>query len=331
MKKFVRMGIILLCCVCLMACTSKKLAMKEDVFKVELGKQVSTKASVYLRQDIDEEVLDNTHITFEKSDSYTVDSKGKVLKPIEGEFLPVGKYEATASYEDEMKAITVEVKDTTAPKFVDFKKEIIIEANAEGVDLAKYFKVEDLSESKIVINKGKTDLSKAGTYEINITAIDDYKNASTKKATIKVVTMDVAEKEDVTATVDGTKPVSKALKEKKAAAEEEAKKQEAANQQAENNTQQPQSGTTSGGGNTGGNINTAPQRPSTPTACVPDGTYGRLGNSGRWFTSLPDAEAWAQSQWFDETSPYYLMGYDAITVIDSCGNEVPNIWTIGFY
>ena len=99
---------------------------------------------------------------------------------------------------------------------VDLKEEIIIEANAENVDLTKYFKAEDLSETKISVDKAKLDLTKEGTYGITVTATDTYKNAKAEKVVVKVVKLRGSGKNGVTAMSDGTKPQSKALKEKTA-------------------------------------------------------------------------------------------------------------------
>ena len=89
----------------------------------------------------------------------------------------------------------------------------------------------------------------------------------------------------------------------------------------------------SGGSTSGGTVSN-PQ--AQPQQCVSNGQFGRVGNSGKVFvgSSTADAkkkaEAWADSVIFDESSPYYMMGYHEWTVYDNCG-ERNDAWTVEFY
>ena len=98
----------------LTACAKDNFQVEES-YTVELGSKVSTEAKAYLAKDTDKEVLKDTVITFKKDKAYSVDKKSKCLKPTKGKYLPVGKYHATAAYEDEKESFVVEVKDTKAP------------------------------------------------------------------------------------------------------------------------------------------------------------------------------------------------------------------------
>ena len=310
----------------LTACAKDNFQVEES-YTVELGSKVSTEAKAYLAKDTDKEVLKDTVITFKKDKAYSVDKKSKCLKPTKGKYLPVGKYHATAAYEDEKESFVVEVKDTKAPTFVDLKEEIIIEANAENVDLTKYFNAEDLSETKISVDKAKLDLTKEGTYGITVTATDTYKNAKAEKVVVKVVSLEVAEKNGVTAMSDGTKPQSKALKEKTA---KDTDKQE---------TQQGQGNTNTGGntntyappvsnnnnnrpsGNTGNGTTNNPvtppaQQPQPPTTCV----LPKPGEDGKVYTSKQEAWDAGWTAIITEGSPFYDMGYNVIGTYDSCDN-----------
>ena len=271
MKKLLKTALAASMLFGLTACAKDNFQVEES-YTVELGSKVSTEAKAYLAKDTDKEVLKDTVITFKKDKAYSVDKKNKSLKPTKGKYLPVGKYHATAVYDDEKESFVVEVKDTKAPTFVDLKEEIIIEVNAENVDLTKYFKAKDLSETKISVDKAKLDLTKEGTYGITVTATDAYKNAKAEKVVVKVVSLEAAEKNGVTAMSDGTKPQSKALKEKTA---KDADKQE---------TQEGQ-----GNANTGGNTNTY-------TPPVNNNNNYPSGNTGNGTTNNPTTPPAQQPQ-----------------------------------
>ena len=111
--------------------------------------------------------------------------------------------------------IKLTVKDTIKPEFVDFKKEITIEQNAENVKLEDYFIAKDKAPVTISV-EGKVDLSKSGKYEIKVTATDSNGNKTDAQSCVVVVASakDVAEGKKLTATVKGEVPVSKETKEK---------------------------------------------------------------------------------------------------------------------
>ena len=310
----------------LTACAKDNFQVEES-YTVELGSKVSTEAKAYLAKDTDKEVLKDTVITFKKDKAYSVDKKSKCLKPAKGKYLPVGKYHATAAYEDEKESFVVEVKDTKAPTFVDLKEEIIIEANAENVDLTKYFNAEDLSETKISVDKAKLDLTKEGTYGITVTATDTYKNAKAEKVVVKVVSLEVAEKNGVTAMSDGTKPQSKALKEKTA---KDTDKQETQQGQGNANTGEntntytpPVNNNNRPSGNTGNGTTNNPvtppaQKPQNPGVCVPE--YSHPGDDGKVYHSQQEAwdAGWAAVT--TEGNPFYMMGYTVVARYDNCDN-----------
>lgn len=326
---------VVLCMMCLLGACAKDNFQVEETYAVELGSKVSTEAKAYLAKDTDKEVLKDTVITFKKDKAYSVDKKNKSLKPTKGKYLPVGKYHATAVYDDEKESFVVEVKDTKAPTFVDLKEEIIIEVNAENVDLSKYFKAEDLSETKISVDKAKLDLTKEGTYGITVTATDTYKNAKAEKVVVKVVSLEVAEKNDVTAMSDGTKPQSKALKEKTA---KDTDKQETQQGQGNANTGEntntytpPVNNNNRPSGNTGNGTTNNPVTPPAQNTCVFDGTYQDLGNSGLVFDTKEEVDTYA-NEWLysvENENGHDYSGYIAWTVRDNCGAETQK-WTINW-
>ena len=326
---------VVLCMMCLLGACAKDNFQVEETYAVELGSKVSTEAKAYLAKDTDKEVLKDTVITFKKDKAYSVDKKNKSLKPTKGKYLPVGKYHATAVYDDEKESFVVEVKDTKAPTFVDLKEEIIIEVNAENVDLSKYFKAEDLSETKISVDKAKLDLTKEGTYGITVTATDTYKNAKAEKVVVKVVSLEVAEKNGVTAMSDGTKPQSKALKEKTA---KDTDKQETQQGQGNANTGEntntytpPVNNNNRPSGNTGNGTTNNPVTPPAQNTCVFDGTYQDLGNSGLVFDTKEEVDTYA-NEWLysvENENGHDYSGYIAWTGRDNCGAETQK-WTINW-
>ena len=111
--------------------------------------------------------------------------------------------------------IKLTVKDTVKPSFVDFKKEITIEQNAENVKLEDYFIADDKAPVTISVD-GKVDLNKTGKYEIKVTAADSNGNKTDAQSCVVVVASakDVASGTKLTATVKGEVPMSKETKSK---------------------------------------------------------------------------------------------------------------------
>ena len=126
----------------------------------------------------------------------------------------IGDQEVTVVFTNDKKTkdekVKITVKDTVKPEFVDFKKEIVIEQNAENVDLAAYFIAKDKADVKITVD-GKVDLKKVGKYDIKVTAEDVNENKSETKSCVAVVVSrdDVEDGKELTATVKGDVPLSK--------------------------------------------------------------------------------------------------------------------------
>lgn len=116
--------------------------------------------------------------------------------------------------------IKVTVKDTVKPEFVDFKKEIVIEENAENVDLSAYFVAKDKAEVTITVD-GEVNLKKAGKYDIKVTAEDANKNKTEAQSCVVVVVSkaEVEGGKELTATVKGDVPLSKETSKKVEAGE----------------------------------------------------------------------------------------------------------------
>lgn len=296
MKKII---VLIVLGIVLVACSSDvTLKINKKALTVELGDQVTTAAADYLSKDADQTIIKNTKVVFKESKAYTADQKKQLLIPVEGDYLPVGKYKAVMKYKDEKKDFTVEVKDTKAPEFIDFKKEIEIEATDEKVNIASYYKAKDLSEVKITIS-GKIDTATAGSYPIKVTATDPYKNAITKKSVIKVV--------------------AKAEKDNEAVANQSSNGNGGTNSSGVPSSSNPGSGSASSGNSNPGSGNTGS---GNGDVCVPQPPANSNGVYPSFDAATAAAEAFLDSEdnvnkAFDNIPGNHAYGYGAGTA--GCG------------
>lgn len=260
---------------------------KEKV--IELGDTVSLSAKEFLKKDTPKKVLKEVSVKSDlKTDSekYTYDKEKETVTSKGKDFLDVGKYEVELSLDKEKEIVNLEVKDTTPPKFKDFKEEIKIEQNAENVKLEDYFKAEDLSETTIKVEDKGLDVSKVGSYEINVIATDKYDNKEEKESKVTVVSTEEAKEktEELTKPEKGETPMSKETKEVK---QQEVQKQQTSTNNSVTQSQPAQNNQPSGqtqpsapvNNNTGnGNSNTGnttqPTQPSKPLDdTIPAGAF----------------------------------------------------------
>ncbi|MEF9967896.1 MAG: hypothetical protein RR766_05215, partial [Longicatena sp.] len=174
----------------------KELVLKQDVFSVEYGDTISMDAKTYLKKT-DPAVLKDTKVLLKLNE----------ISPTE-----VGTYKGTIEYKKEKLNLTINVKDTTSPVFDDFKDTVNVQLNAKDVDLTKYFKATDLSDTTIMVDSkdenNAFDISKEGSYKVIVTASDKYENKVTKDATVKVMN----DTKDLTKTNEGTTPINEETK-----------------------------------------------------------------------------------------------------------------------
>ena len=228
--------------------------------------------------------------------------------------------------------IKITVEDTAKPVIKLKKNEIKITAgdklnlnkNIESVkdriDGELKYSKEKVEKSGYYIDKGKLDTKKAGTYTITVKAYDANGNKTEKSYKVKV------EKK-----VEVKQP------------QEETPIAQSQNSDSGNQGSSPHanSGTGNTGGSSGSNSgggqsssNNTPAAPQEkPTACVSDGNFGRIGNSGQVFYSEAAADAFANEQLNYGEGPWGKKGYNgyhAWTVYDNCG-ERNDVWTVEFY
>lgn len=286
---------------------------KEKV--IELGDTVSLSAKEFLKKDTPKKVLKEVSVKSElKTDSekYTYDKEEETVTSKDKDFLDVGKYEVELSLDKEKETLNLEVKDTTPPKFKDFKEEIKIEQNAENVKLEDYFKADDLSEVTIKVEDKGLDVSKVGSYEINVIATDKYDNKEEKESKVTVVSTEEAKEktEELTKPEKGETPMSKETKEVK---QQEVQKQQASTNNTGNgnsgNTTQPTQPSTPVNNNTGNSNSgstTQPTQPSKPLDdTIPVGAYRDLNALRAYAQSYLNGIA-------DDNDPSndYLTGYE---------------------
>lgn len=247
----------------LVGCSPKKmLKLKEETVTKELGETVSLDPKEYLVDDTTQEILEKTVLDSEllKDEGYVVNDKEKSIISKDKEYLNIGEYTFTLTYnESENKEVKVIVQDTTAPTFKDFKEEIKVEQNAKDVDFNAFFTCEDLSVCKVETDSSAVDLSNTGEAVLKVSATDEYDNKLEKEVKVIIVLMEEARKEDgVTKTVDGTVFKSEALvkKEEEEKKAEEQKKNQQSNSSSNSNSNSSNSGSVANSGgstNTGGN------------------------------------------------------------------------------
>mgnify|MGYP001625499732 CR=1 FL=1 len=165
------------------------LKLKQDQFIVEYGDSISLDPRVYLKEDINNDIISNTEVEILGDKKYEA---GK-------EYFAVGDYQIQLTYEDEKIQTQVTVKDTTIP-ILNIPATIEIPKNT---DLSKYdFKslitASDLSQlTDLKFDTSKVDMTKKGEYQATVSVEDSSKNKAEKTFTIKVVAeLKENEKED---------------------------------------------------------------------------------------------------------------------------------------
>lgn len=235
------------------------------------------------------------------------------------------------------KEIKITVKDTKKPKIVLKKDKITITAGdkltlkdnvksvKDPVDGSLKYSDKEIKKSGYYIDKGKLDTKKAGSYEVVVKAFDA--NGNTTDKTFKVTVKNKVEKKAT------TEQNSEAATSQNSSTGQQTQAVSPSSPARSNQSSgsSGQSGTTSGGSSSGNSGTSEPAEK--PTACVSDGNFGRIGNSGQVFYSEAAADAYANEQLNYGEGPWGKKGYDgyhAWTVYDNCG-ERNDVWTVDFY
>lgn len=176
--------------------------LKSDIFTYELGEEISADVSNYLKDADSTKNINEYKIV---TDDFDIVDKMLVINK-DGE--KVGDYNISIVYKKLSKKVIIKVVDTTSPEFTAFDENIKIEQTSEELDLTKKFETSDLSEVEITL-EGEYDLTKEGSYEINVIATDSSGNKSEKKSTITVYKKEVVKETPVAKQESNSNPSPK--------------------------------------------------------------------------------------------------------------------------
>jgi uncharacterized protein YkwD len=179
---------------------TESLKLKDNVFTFELGDKVSFTPKDFLHEKTSKDIINNSKLEFKNG--YSVLTNNDELKSDNLDYLKVGVYEVLLKYNDESVSFTIEVKDTVAPKFKEFKDEIVLEQNSKDVDLTTFYEAEDISGVTIVV-ESNFDISRVGEYDATIKAVDQYKNITESQSKIKVIKYEDIKENNLTANLSG--------------------------------------------------------------------------------------------------------------------------------
>jgi len=174
-----------------------KIELKQEVFRFEYGDKIPENLDYYLTNVNKHKDVNNLDLV--------IDSNGEV-----------GKHNAYVLIKEKKFEFIVEIIDSSAPVFTEFKNEIIVMKNSSETDILSKFKAKDLSQTSISL-EGNYNLKKVGIYNVEVIAVDLYNNKSSKPLTIKVqekvtTTKKVVDKKPSTTTSTTTKKVETTTK-----------------------------------------------------------------------------------------------------------------------
>ena len=159
---------------------TSKIELKEQKFIYELGDDITSDVSYYLKDTASIKNIKDYKLNSDK----LIEEKGKFIMK-NSEFVPIGKYEFNVKYKTKEQKFIIEVVDTIAPEFISSKESVELEETTEKIDLLTYFEVKDLSKVSLSL-EGEYDLSKAGEYQLKVVAKDDSGNTSSKGFILKI-------------------------------------------------------------------------------------------------------------------------------------------------
>lgn len=172
MKKVNAYISVILSSLLLLGCSSpKEISFKDDDIEIEYGKKIN--------KDLISELVENPE-SLPNDLTIKIDDK-KLSK--NGRY-DVGEYTLTLSGDgilDTDKKISI--KDMKPPTIKQETKEVEINSN---VDLKSLFKVTDLSECDYSVDSNGFNIGQAGTYNVSVTAKDQYDNESKENFEITV-------------------------------------------------------------------------------------------------------------------------------------------------
>lgn len=285
------------------ACSNTTVQLKEESLTLEYGQNPYTDVQLENLLENYETIKDEYQFSltlFSNEDEKIEDESITDEKP-----LAVGKYTLEIDYADDKEPmkVSVEVKDTVAPKFKDFKDEVSIDYGYSK-DLADLFSATDLADVTISVD-GEVNTKKAGDYEVKVIAEDANGNKTEKDCTITVKSK--PKEESDTSSSSSSSGATNSSSTSSGSASSSANKKPSTNNGGSSSSSS--SGSSSGSSS------------SKPACTVPSNQYG---NSGMRFDTKEEAHAWATA--YIENDEKYgadnIVSYGVIQMFDTCDNVV---------
>lgn len=298
----------------LAACSATNVpALKEESLTLEYGQDPYT--DIQLKSLLENYDSIKSEYQFSLSLLSNEDEKIDADSITEEQPLAVGKYKLEIDYADDKEPLqlSVEVKDTVAPEFKDFKDNVSIDYGYSK-DLADLFSATDLADVTISVD-GEINTKKAGDYKVKVIAEDANGNKTEKDCTITVKSKP---KEESTTTSNSNSSSSGSTNSSSTSSgnvSSNTNKKPSSSNGNQSSSSSSNSGSSSGSGS------------NKPACTVPSNQYD---NSGMMFTTKEEAHAWAKSYIKDneENGPDNIVSYSVGPVVDTCDNIVG--YTVGF-
>lgn len=301
MKKLLT-GILCSAVFLITACSNTMVQLKEESLTLEYGQNPYTDIQL-------EDLLENYEAIkdeYQFSLALFSNEDEKIeADSIEENPLAVGEYTLVIDYADDKEPmkVSVEVKDTVAPEFQDFKDEVSIDYGYSK-DLADLFSATDLADVTISVD-GEVNTKKAGDYEVKVIAEDANGNKTEKDCTITVKSK--PKEESDTSSSSSSSGATNSSSTSSGSASSSANKKPS--------TSNGGSSSSSSSGSSSGSSS------SKPACTVPSNQYG---NSGMRFDTKEEAHAWATA--YIENDEKYgadnIVSYGVIQMFDTCDNVV---------
>lgn len=162
---------------------SSYIKLKYESIYLEYGNTISLNTLDYVDDTTKKFVIDEILLTTNASNETVIsisEDGNEILE--EHDYPAVGEYTVTLTYKNEKATVSVNVIDTTAPKFEDIAESY--ETTSENKLKSTDFTVYDLSGAEITIDDSDVDYDVAGTYKANIKATDPYNNTNEIQITV---------------------------------------------------------------------------------------------------------------------------------------------------
>lgn len=151
---------------------------------VELGKSVKPSAKMF---NLSEDQVQTDISSLLKKHKDVVENKDGTITTKGKKYLKAGKYSFQLKCKGIKKKVTVEVRDSSKPKFAKSVDTITISDGSQPLNLEENFATKDKSgKTTLSAFTSDVDFSKAGTYTIKVYATDGSGNKTSKKVQLVI-------------------------------------------------------------------------------------------------------------------------------------------------